>query len=449
MRLLHINGQAISRYTKNELRDLINYLEPDISITSNNFGGTGRIFDQVNQYETIRLDDVEGNSVRNFSEESLFVIKDVEKLSNTNLNNLSSETNVVTNQIKEETDFSTFETKILDNELIKELEKRINNFKIFTTKLEASEERKLNQRKIYGIAPQMNQYGKIKLPLIKTQKIPNILLFPSEKVGIKAITDIGQKFTSKLKREGIKTRKDLCKLKPKEIMKYEGIGPYRGTKWITSAMSTENQKIYKIKQNNLKNKDKIFIDIETDSLRPNIIWHIGIYNNKKEEYKNFLEKNPKKKKRIIKKFIKYLEKHKTPKTVLLAWYGKKFDYKILKKFIKEYAPNYLATWKQIDKKDFMEWIKKHTATPCRTQKLEHMSEKTNFKTEKTGLNGEKVGKMYTEYMNNQKEDLNWKKLEKYGKNDVMAMKHIYEKIKEAPMPYNIKNVKQKYNKSQK
>ena len=50
--------------------------------------------------ETIRLDDIKGNLVRNFGEESLFIIKDVGKLSNTNLNNLSSEINVVTNQTK-------------------------------------------------------------------------------------------------------------------------------------------------------------------------------------------------------------------------------------------------------------------------------------------------------------------------------------------------------------
>ena len=447
MRLMHINGQVISRYKRNEMTDLIKYLEPEITLTSNSFGGTDKNFEKVNQYETIHLDHIKDYLIRNIGEETLVIIKNVDKINKIDFNKFNGKFNIITDQIKEETDFSSFKTSLNDNGLIKELKKYINNINLFSTKLPANKERKFKDKTIYGIDLPTTQYGKIKIPLIKTGKPPQILLLPSEKVGMQAITDMGEEYTTKLKRKGIKSRKDLCQITPRELMKHEGIGPYRGTKWITSAKAIENQEIYKIKENNLKDKHRIFIDIETDSLRPEIIWHIGLYDDKNQEYTKFLEKKPKNKGRIIKDFMNYLKNNQSSKTILLAWYGKKFDFKILEKFIKEYAPKFIETWRELKKIDFMEWTKKHSAIPCRNQKLEQVSIRTNFKTEKTGLNGEKVGKMYTKYMNNQKKELNWEKLKKYGKNDVMGMKHIYDKIEEASMPYNIDEIRKTYRKT--
>lgn len=444
MKILHLPGRAIWGYSEEEIKDILTYFEPDITITSK-IRDRERINIKRNfSYESIDMDDVKNFKERRLGNEVLLLLKDRGSLSEINLSDYRNKrTSIITDIIQEDLDPNSFDFKLTNTSVIEDIKDKLDDFHVLSTEIESGKKLAYKKNRIYGFGLSNGVEG-MKIPSVTIGERPYIETLNASKVGLSAVPGLGKRFSTELESRGIESRKDLCSIDPESILECEGIGPYRSTKWISSAKAIEDKNVYRINKNDLEEKHRIFIDIETDSLKPSIIWHIGLYDDGKDEYHSFLEKRPSEKMRVIKQFVKYLENNAREDSVLLAWYGKKFDFKHLNRFIEDYIPDRKYIWKELEKIDFMYWVDKHAAIPCRCSKLESVASRLGFESNIIGLDGGEVGRIYSEYMEDRKKEPNWKELKTYAKDDVIAMKHIYDRIRKAPVLYNMDEVKKKY-----
>ncbi|MBS3816880.1 MAG: ribonuclease H-like domain-containing protein [Candidatus Thermoplasmatota archaeon] len=443
MRILHLPGRAVWGYSEKEIEDILEYFKPDISLTTQMKWKLKRKVESVSKYETIHMDSVDGYKERNLDDEILVILRDSDAAPKLDFNGYRGKRKlVITDLIREQMDTSSFDFSLANASIVDEL-KGEDDLHILSTEIEAGKKPEHGGHRIYGFGLSSG-LGDDKIPNLVTGKRPHIEFLDSKKVGLAAIPGLGGKFSTKLENMGISTRDDLSGLNPREILDYEGIGPYRSTKWVCSARSLEEESVFRIKENDLKGRHRLFIDIETDSLQPNIIWHIGLSDDRDGEYHSFLEKDPDKKGRIIRHFMDYLEEEIGEDTCLLAWYGKKFDFEHLGEFIGRYDPDRKHIWEEVEKIDFMEWSDKHAALPCRSSKLYDVSSRLGYESSLLGLDGGDVGRIYSRYMTDRDLEPDWEELKTYAKDDVMSMKYIYDEIKKGPILHDIDEIKKEY-----
>ncbi len=442
MKILHLPGESVRGYSGKDVRDIISYFDPDLTITSNMIDFQRKKVKDDITCEFIDLDILDGLFEKTVGNEDLIVLTKEQCLSDIDLNG-DKKTIVMTDLIEEDMDPITFDYQLTNTSIIDDLEEKCIDLRLFSTSIEAGKKPTCKGQTIYGLGTSENM-GDVKVPCVLTGDMPHIETLDVSKVGISAVPGLGRKFSTLLERRGISSRDDLCACEPSDLLSCDGIGAYRSTKWISSAKAMEDQKVYRIQKDDLRAKHRIFIDIETDSLNPSIIWHIGIFDDDRGVYEYFLEKEPARRGRIIRRFVDHIEEIGGKDTVLLAWYGEKFDFYHLENFIDEHSPEKKSAWDDTDKIDFMKWVDDHAALPCRSSKLENVAMRIGYEPDLLGLDGGEVGKMYSEYMEDSKKELDWEKLKLYGKEDVMEMKYIYDRIEEAPMVYDLGDIKKVY-----
>ncbi|MBS3790721.1 MAG: ribonuclease H-like domain-containing protein [Candidatus Thermoplasmatota archaeon] len=444
MKVLHLPGRAIWGYSEDEIDDILTYFEPDITLTSDVREKERMMIERNFSYESIHMDDLSSFNERYLGNEVLLLLKEKHSLSNMNFEDYRDRRVVlITDMIKEDMDPKKFDFQLINTSVLDRFERELEDFNVLSTKIETGKKPVYNKNRIYGFGLSRG-IEEIKIPSVVTGKRPHIETLNANKVGLSAVPGLGKRFSRELERRGIESRQDLCFLDPSKILDCEGIGPYRSTKWISSAKAIEDKDVYRIKKNDLEDKHRIFIDIETDSLKPSIIWHIGLYDDRTGEYRSFLEKDPREKGRIIEQFLDYLEANVEAGSILLAWYGKKFDFEHLGRFVERYAPERKPLWDKIQKIDFMYWVDKHAALPCRSSKLESVASRLGYEPDLVGLDGGDVGRIYSTYMEDMSKEPDWNELKTYARDDVVAMKYIYDKVKEAPILYDMDEVNKQY-----
>ena len=444
MKILHLPGSCLWNYSKSDFEDIFGYFEPDVLLTSDMNRSQKRKIDGNFSYESIHLDEVKSVKQRYIGEEVLLIVEEMDPASRIEMSEIDDrEVILLTDLIKEEMDPKSFEYRLVNTSLIEKIKGNIDDLHILSTAIEAGKSPFYEDVKVHGLGLS-DDLGDPKIPCVITDEGIHIETLNANKVGISAVPGLGRRFSSQLERHGVRTRSDLCSIDPDDILECDGIGPYRSTKWISSAKAIEESEVYRIEENDLGDKHRIFIDIETDSLNPSIIWHIGVFDDEVGEYEYFLEKKPDKKDRIIKDFLERLEENICKDSVLLAWYGEKFDFEHLENFIRRYAPEKISIWNKVEKEDFMRWTDRHAALPCRSSKLDSVARRLGYEPEITGLDGSDVGRIYSEYMIDGDREPDWKELKLYGKEDVMEMKFIYDRIVQAPMLYDMGEVEKRY-----
>lgn len=444
MKILHLPGRAIWGYSEDEIKDILTYFKPDIILTSKIRKKEKKVVEKNFSFESITMEDVQKFKKRRLGNEVVLILRNEGSLSDIDLAELKNKKVVlITDLIKEHIDPKSFNYDLVNTSILDEFQSELGDFHALSTEIETGKKPMYGKKRIYGLGLS-NGMEDIKIPSVITRENLKIETLDATKVGISAVPGLGKRFSAELEQMDIKSRKDLCSIKPENILGCEGIGPYRSTKWISSAKAIEEEEVYRIDENDLEGKHRIFIDIETDSLNPSIIWHIGLYDDSTGEYRSFLEKDPSEKGRVVKQFLDYLQQNAEDDSVLLAWYGKKFDFEHLGRFAKKYVPGKEHIFEEIEKIDFMYWVDKHAALPCRCSKLESVASRLGYDPELIGLDGKEVGRIYSEYMKDGKKEPDWQALKTYAKDDVIAMKHIYDKIERAPLLYHIEEVKKKY-----
>ncbi len=445
MRLLHLSNRALAGYSENDLKDLDDYFLPNVVVTSNVGHYRSKKLEKNFSNEIIPIEEVQNFKLRSFGQEVLLILREKGSLNELRERDLANDKAVViTDLVKKETDPMTFDFELKNAGIVDSLHEHFDSYEVLSTEIEAEDKQEYNGKKIHGLDVASDREG-VKIPVFSSFRGPRVQTFPADRVGLLAVSDMGVKFSKLLKDRGITCRSELKENHPLDLMDERGIGPYRGTKWVCSAEALEEKEVYRIRENDLKDKHRIFLDIETDSLRPSIVWHIGIYDDSKDEYISFLQKDPEKKADIIERFGRHLEKVAGPDSVLLAWYGSGFDFEVLEDFFSKHCDDYLDMWQEIEKVDLMNWAKKYAVLPCRTSKLENVAERLGYERDSWGLTGEEVAKIYSRYMNGG-EKPDWEELETYAKDDVISLKHIYDVIEDSPLKYDIKEIENEYRK---
>ncbi|MFW6376275.1 MAG: ribonuclease H-like domain-containing protein [Thermoplasmatota archaeon] len=444
MRVLHLPGKAVWSYSEEDIEDIIEYFNPDITVTTQMKYSLRKKVESRSFYETIHLESINGFKKRELNDEILVFLTDKQELKNIDFSDSGKKLKfIVTNLIKTEMKPMDFDFSLVNTSLVDELNKITDNFHVLSTEIEAGKKPDYKGNRIYGFGLSSGMSGD-KIPNVITGKRPHIEYLDSKKVGLTAIPGLGSSFSTFLENEGISKRAELCNCDPEEMIKHDGIGPYRSTKWVCSARAIEENEVFKIKRNDLENQYRIFLDIETDSLQPEIIWHIGLFDDHQGKYKMLLEKDPNKKGRIIKRLMDYLEERKDNNICLLAWYGSEFDFVHLGNFVEKYDPERLDMWNSLEKIDFMYWTDNHAALPCRSQKLYDVSSRLGYDSDLLGLDGEDVARIYTRHMNDPNFEPDWEELKRYAKDDVISMKYVYDKIKEAPLLHDLDEIEKIY-----
>lgn len=408
------------------------------------------MLEKVITYETIHMEEVVSYEFRNIGDESILILRDkncLKELKDRKKTIEGQRTLVLTDLIREEIDESSFEYRLKNTSILDHLSSLLDEYQIVSTEIDSGKKQYHKHGSIYGLGPCFDKNG-VKIPFLHGSEALKIKSFPAKRVGLSAVPGLGEKFSTTLKNRGVQDRRALKDMDPEKLMEEDGVGPYRCTKWISAAEAIEEEDVFRIQKDDLRDKHRIYLDIETDSLRPSIVWHIGIYDDDKEEYVSFLEKDPDRNGRIIREFGRYLKGNKTKKTVLLAWYGSGFDFKVLDKFFERYGQRFLNAWNETEKVDLMKWVKKKAVTYCRTSKLEDVAECLGYEREGRSmeLDGKEVAKMYSEYMTGESLEPDWKVLRSYAEDDVLSLKHIYEKISEAPLKYDLDEMRKRYRK---
>lgn len=448
MRILHLQRRGIWGHSDEDIRDLVSYMNPDVTLTSELDGEATAQIDSIVR-PVIHLDSIEATDSFTVGDHALLVIRDREAVPQLDKAALEAgQPTVVTDLIRKEIDEETFAFTLANVSLVDMLDSYLQDgYHLFSTAIDAGEIQRWNGTAIHGLGTTWSRSGHT-IGLVSIGERPSYEFLPAERVGLLAIPGMGRRFSMQLKNHGIHDRNALCRQHPRDMMQHPGIGPYRSTKWVSSAKALEEDTVYRIKRNDLAGQHRLFVDIETDSLQPSIIWHIGIYDDGTNSYTSLLEKNPDDKARIIHRFLNYLEQAMQPDSCLLAWYGSGFDFIHLDRFIQRYAPDRRDIWTAIEKIDFMYWVKQHAALPCRTSKLDDVSQRLGYERGVKWLTGKDVGAIYASYMASKKDDNDddddgggdaepsWRQLREYARDDVVSMKYIYDQIRQAPLLYD-------------
>ncbi|WP_284011871.1 ribonuclease H-like domain-containing protein [Haloarcula pelagica] len=252
--------------------------------------------------------------------------------------------------------------------------------------------------------------------------------------GLRAVTQVGESRADTLHEAGFKSRAELASAPVREVATLPGIGDSLARTIIESAQVLAQREIRKAPGANLPDKDPIFIDIETDGLNPTMIWLIGVLNREPEDrYMPFLEQDPTKPGQALEAFLSWLAEFGQDRPVV-AYNGWKFDFPVIEEHINEYCPDYLDVWDNVWKLDLYYWAvkKKNALFPGLTNKLEDVAPAVGWEPLDTGLTGAEVGRLFQRYAENpcSATELDWERHKTYCEDDVRALAHIYDTIKE-------------------
>ncbi len=437
---------SIAGYSSGAIEDIICYMAPDITVTDHLYRGEKKKIEASSQI-AFHMDEIERFRTKVVDNECLIIITQPYVLTKDFFKNIKDKEikrfSVITNLFKSVIDTDTFDYSLSNDSMLPILNKNLDRPLLFSTEIMAGKKHHQGDTVVTGIGTHFD-FQSTKIPLAVTGEMPFLEMMSADRVGMMAIPGLGGTLCNQLEAMGIDERKKLAGLHPSELMDIEGIGPYRSCKWIASAKSMEENKIYRINEDDLAHRHRIYVDIETDDLNPSIIWHIGVLDDETDEYFGLLEEDPDKAGSIIKQFAELLEKRIKPNSCLLAWYGSGFDYPHLGNFIKRYALEYFDLWESVEKIDLMKWVKSFAGLTSRSSKLDDVASKLGYKWQVRGLDGKEVGTKYTEYMYDRTVEVPWEDFKLYGMDDVLSMKYIYEKIKDAPLLFSIKEMERSY-----
>jgi uncharacterized protein YprB with RNaseH-like and TPR domain len=256
--------------------------------------------------------------------------------------------------------------------------------------------------------------------------------------GLQGINQIGPTKTKTLQENGFTSIEDVASTTIQRLSSLHGFGQKTSRKVIYSARSLDRGEIYCYSKSRLPDKDRdpIFIDIETDGLSPTMVWLIGVYDSKTDNYMPFLATNPDNKGKAVSGFMSWFSANAQNRPVI-AYNGLDYDFPVLYDHINQHCEidRYLEVWDQAWTFDPLWWGPgcNNAIFPGRTNKLEDVTKQLGWEGNDTGLSGKIVGELFTDWMDpdTDVEELDWEKHKKYCKNDVLSLKYLYEQIHNA------------------
>jgi uncharacterized protein YprB with RNaseH-like and TPR domain len=284
---------------------------------------------------------------------------------------------------------------------------------------------------VRGLAPIEGQTVKIPCITFGAAGVATTRELPEGKLGIRALSGMGATYAERFKTAGYRSVEDVHEAEMTDLLEIKGVGEYRAEKFEKQARALIEGEIVRFTDDGSLPKDVVHIDIETDGLSPTIIWQIGLYDPRADEFTTFLQKNPEQKGDIIREFGAWLRSNLDGRAIV-AYNGWKFDFPHLESFFHRYAPEYADLWTRSYRVDPYDWAVRegNVSFPSRGNKLEDVAEALGYEREETGLDGATTGNAYQRWMQNpcDKTELDWDRHTAYCREDVMALAHIYEAI---------------------
>ncbi len=287
--------------------------------------------------------------------------------------------------------------------------------------------------------------GGTELPCLEIGRTVHVRETLSHKrVGIRAVRGVGRTKHRQLREAGIETRDELAQAHPKQLLSLEGFGPYDATMLPTSARAHQNNEIAWFGSDPLQGRDRVYVDIETDSLRPTNIWQIGVYDETEDQYHDFLQtEDPEDARTVPRQFARWVHEHAAEKS-FVSWYGSQFDYVWLSRFVERHAPpDHRESWERAEKVDLLtEVIKPNVCLPVRSHKLSVVSRRLGYERNQPGLEGADAARAYSRWLQGQEPD--WDRWIEYCRDDVFSMYHIYQQLRGGRRHLDRQRMKQLY-----
>ena len=300
---------------------------------------------------------------------------------------------------------------------------------VFSSELDADYWLVREGTSIRGLAPVRASNTKIPCIRLGSDGIVTTKTLDEERLGIRAITGLGETTADRLREAGYRTVSDIHDSTVRDICEVEGVGEHRARTFKNQAQAIVEGEVVRLSDDATVPREVVHIDIETDGLTPTIIWQIGLYDPKYDEYRTFLQKDPAETVPILREFGSWLRSNLDGRTVV-AYNGWNFDFEHLNRFFAQYCPEYHDVWRGAYKFDPYDWAvrKNNAALPGRGNRLEEVSKALGYEREETGLDGATTAQQYQQWMEEPCDETepDWDRHIAYCREDVMGLSHVYE-----------------------
>lgn len=223
---------------------------------------------------------------------------------------------------------------------------------------------------------------------------------------------------------GIFTLKELIDADDTLLKKLPGVFDWHIKRWKLQAnLLLENQSLVLKKPSNPN--EFIYYDIETDTTQ-NLVWLIGVYNLKNNEFKQFLAKTPKEEKNILLEFKKYLNEN--PLMKLCSYSGSRFDRRVIESRLKQLDMD-LSPLDNTIECDLGIEIQKTFLAKVQNYKLRTIGDFFNYPWKhKHQIDGFWVAWTYEKHLRDKSVKINWNQLLEYNRDDVLVLPLIIKKM---------------------
>lgn len=263
-------------------------------------------------------------------------------------------------------------------------------------------------------------------------------------LGLQAIKGIGREKAHTFRQAGFETRRTLQEQDPADLLSLGGIGPYYACVAVAGARAHETDTPLWFSDNPLRDRDRVYVDIETDSTRVSNIWLIGVYDESEDDYRSFIQTDdPVDAATVPSQFARWVHENAADKT-FVTWFGRQFDFVWLDRFVQKHADkDHVRSWLQTDRVDLlMDVVRSRLCLPVRSHKLDVVARRLGYDRTHEGIDGGDAAAAYARWCEDEEPD--WDRWVAYCRDDVMGMKHVYDRIRSAPRELNIDSVRNTY-----
>ncbi|MDE1769379.1 MAG: TM0106 family RecB-like putative nuclease [Thaumarchaeota archaeon] len=249
----------------------------------------------------------------------------------------------------------------------------------------------------------------------------NIKIGWHEMYGIEGIFGIGPVTYQKFKEAGIMTVDKLHGVSVEELCKYIKCNPNVASKFLIRAKASYEKKIIILERMISIEDDSAFLDIETD-LAQKLVWLIGIYFRKTNEFVQLVAHEPSQEKSMLKEF---LNKMRGFKGKIYTFSGTRFDERVIKNRLGYHKMDSTNLSEFVD---LAGYIQRSFAFPLKSYGLKSIASYFGYNYRHQDLSGMTVALEYLHNYQKTKDKKLMKKLLEYNEDDIYSLPWIMEKL---------------------
>ena len=276
---------------------------------------------------------------------------------------------------------------------------------------------------VQGIAP-VDTQGAPAVPVLALHPDGTVAVeeVRTDRLGVRALSGVGERRAVALSRAGY-DREALAETSPRELAALDGFGRASAETAVRSARALERDELLRTGDEPLP-ADPVFLDVETDGLRPSVVWQVGVQH--RGDYTSFLARDPADAPAMLGAFLDWLS---GTDGTLVAWNGWGFDFPVLDEHVGAHHPDRRDVWRRAAKCDLLQWARDegNAVLPGRTNGLEAVAGALCYEGHGTGLTGAETARRYRAWMDGGPEP-DWERHRAYCEDDVRMLAHVYDAI---------------------